>query len=127
MNKKVQVIEGPDGKPEYAVVPWTDFQRLSQAAEDREDAALIAAARESGEETFPQAVMDRLMDGENPTKVFREYRGMKQSELAQTAGTTATYISQIETGHRFPGRKLLRAIAGALSVETMDLADPDDG
>ena len=121
MSKKVQIIEGPDGRPAYAVLPWDEFERLSDVTDDRADAADIAAARGRAEETFPQAVADRLQAGEHPIKVFREYHNMTQAALAAAAVTTATYISQIETGHRRAGRKLLARLAEALEIETVDL------
>lgn len=121
MSKKVQIIEGPDGRPAYAVLRWDEFERLSDIAEDRADAAGISAARDRAEETFPQTVADRLQAGEHPVKVFREYRDMTQAVLAAATDTTATYISQIETGHRKAGRKLQARLANILKIEIADL------
>ena len=79
------------------------------------------AAKARNEEGFSEDVATRLIAGENPIKVFREYRGWTQKELSETAGTTAPYLSQIETGRRTGSVKLLHRLAGALRVELDDL------
>ncbi len=89
-----------------------------------EEAAAIAAydaAKERGEESFPAELACRLLDGENPIKVYRQYRGLTQKGLAGKAGTKAAYISQIETGRRTGSTKTLRRIAKALGVDLDDI------
>ena len=88
-----------------------------------EDVAAFDHAKAAGGETFPEEVAIRLVGGEHPVRVFREYRRLTQRELADAAGTTAAYISQIETGARIGGRKTLARIAGVLGVERPDLED----
>ena len=91
--------------------------------EDLEDEILAARAAwerahapVSESFTYPHIVVQRLEAGENAIKVWREYRRLTQAALAEAAGTTKTYISQIETGHRRPSKKLLAAIAETLGV-----------
>ena len=68
--------------------------------------------------------MERLIiGGEQPVKVFREYRGMTQEELARRAGTSKNYISQIENRRRRAGRKLQARLAEALGLDPEDLED----
>ena len=78
----------------------------------------IAARIDAGEETLiPLELAIRVFDaGEHPLKVLREWRGLSQEELAKKAGTTKGYISQIETRHRKPGRRLLFRLARVLEV-----------
>lgn len=89
--------------------------------EEDEDVAAYDAARARDEESFPEEVAARLIAGENPVKVFREYREWTQQELAGKTGTTAPYLSQIETGRRTGSVKLLHRLADALRVELDDL------
>ena len=114
-----------DGKPEYVVLPWADYQALLEAAEGAIDGALLDAFREklaSGEkETISAAVVDTLLAGANPVKVWREYRGLTQDALATLAGISKAYLCQIETGKRGGAIKTLRAIATALGVTVDDL------
>lgn len=120
----VQTIDR-DGKPEYVVLPWADYQALLEAAEDAIDGALLDAFREkltSGEEeTVPATVVDALLAGANPIKVWREYRGLTQDVLASRAGISKAYLCQIETGKREGAIKTLRALAEALGVTVDDL------
>lgn len=120
----IQTIDR-DGKPEYVVLPWADYQTLLQAAEDAIDGALLDAFRKklvAGEdETVPAAVLDALLAGVNPVKVWREYRGLAQDALAAQAGISKAYLCQIETGKRGGAIKTVRALAAALGVTVDDL------
>ena len=42
--------------------------------------------------------------------------GLRQNEVAERAGTSAEYISQIERGRRLPSSALLRRIVDALKM-----------
>lgn len=114
-----------DGKPEYVVLPWADYQALLEAAEDAIDGGLLDAFRNklaAGEdETVPAAVVDALLAGVSPVKVWREYRGLTQDALAAQAGISKAYLCQIETGRREGAIKTLRALAAALGVAVDDL------
>ena len=120
---KVQVIE-KDGERLFAVIPWDDYERLRDAAEMDADVRLYDEALARDEERFPLELVDRLIARENPIKVFREYRGMTQRQLARKVGVNAAYLSQIETGRRGGSSKVLRAIANALNVDLDDVV-PD--
>ena len=121
---KVQTINR-DGKPEYVVLPWAEYQALLEAAEDAIDGALLDAFRQKlatgQEETIPATIVDMLLAGANPIKVWREYRGLTQDALANRAGISKAYLCQIETGKREGAIKTLRAIATALGVTVDEL------
>jgi len=89
-------------------------------AEDEEDlrAAKAAMARiASGEELpIPYDFAMRIVEGESTVKVHREWRGMRQVELARKAGLTQGALSDIERGRRSPGMKAAKALAKALDV-----------
>jgi DNA-binding XRE family transcriptional regulator len=114
-----------DGKPEYVVLPWAEYQALLEAAEDAIDGALLDAFRTKlatgQEETIPATIVDMLLAGANPVKVWREYRGLTQDALANQAGISKAYLCQIETGKREGAIKTLRAIATALGVTVDEL------
>ena len=108
------------------VSDWLLSERNSTAisvgdGEEDVDVAAYDAAKARDEESFPEEVAARLIAGENPVKVFREYREWTQQELAENIGTTAPYLSQIETGRRTGSVKLLHRLADALQVEMDDL------
>jgi len=125
---KHQII-AKDGVPEYAVIPFAEFQQLLADSEMLQDIAAFDSAKkavESGaEELIPASVVDRLLDGENPVRVWREYRGHKASELARGCGISSAAISQIESGKRKSSVALLRKIAIFLRVDLADLVASD--
>ncbi len=57
-----------------------------------------------------------MIDGENTIKVRRDFRGMTAKALADAAGLSALYVSQIESGAREGSLDALKKIAEALKV-----------
>ncbi len=115
----IQVIER-NGKPEWAVVPYEIYMQLVEQAEtlqDIRDYDSAKAALERGEEELiPSEVVYALLDGLNPIKVWREYRGLTQQQLAEAAGISIPYLSQLETGKRKGSTEVLIVIAKALKL-----------
>ena len=120
----VQIIE-KNGKPEWAVLPYEEYQRLVAEAEmlqDIRDYDEVKLAIANGEEELiPSEVTYALLDGENPIRVWREYRGLTQQQVADTAGISKPYLSQLETGQRKGTPEVLAAVARALNVSLDDL------
>ncbi len=85
------------------------------------DEELYDRADAEGGESFPAEVLDRLLAGQNPIRVYRVHRGMTQGALAAAAGIHPVYLSQIETGKRTGSARTLAAIAEALGVTVDDL------
>jgi DNA-binding XRE family transcriptional regulator len=87
-----------------------------------EDAAAAAAFHNTrSQEMVPAAVVDRLVSGESPLKVWREHRGSSQRALAERAGLNFAYLSQIETGTRKGPIGTMKKLAEALEVDLSDL------
>ena len=110
-----------DGKPEFAVLPFDEYKKLLQALEDARDVACIddfyRKLAEGKEELVPSAIADRLLEGEHPVKVWREYRGLTLRSLADPCGVSDSAISQIERGKNSPSARLLQKLADALRVD----------
>src|SRR5690606_35638179 len=68
------------------------------------------------EELLPSEFVDRLLDGANKVLAWREYRGMSAKELAEKAGITQAYLSQIESGKRDGTVGTMKKIAVALRL-----------
>ena len=121
-DAKTQIIyEGR--RPAFAVIPyarWISLTRRAEAAMTDEELFDAARAEDTGEH-MPHDVVKRLVDGEPPLKVFREYCGMTQKALAAAAGISTGYVSQIERGTRRPSAKALAAFAAALDLDIDDL------
>ena len=114
----VQVIE-KDGKPEWAIIPYEEYQRLLEEAEMLRDIQAYDEAKASvaqGEALIPSEVTFAILDGESPIRVWREYRGLTQQQVAEKAGISKPYLSQLESGKRKGTTEALSAVARALGV-----------
>jgi predicted transcriptional regulator len=122
----IQVIER-NGKPEWAVVPYETYLQLVEQAEtllDIRDYDSAKAALERGdEELIPSEVAYALLDGQNPIKVWREYRGLKQLQLAEAGGISVPYLSQLESSKRKGSTRVLTAIAKAMKLSLNDIVN----
>lgn len=119
----VQIIEH-NGLPEYAVIPFDQWQAITDRMEELEDIAdarNIASAIAAGDETFPHELSKRLSGNEHPLKVWREYRGATLADLAKKCDVTSAALSQIETGKRSPSVELLAKLASVLCCDMDDL------
>lgn len=112
-----QIIRGPDGEPAFAVLPYAEYERLLDAADEAAAGRAYDAYKATGPETCPDSVAERLVAGESPVKVFREYRGMTQKRIAEAAGINQACMSRIESGTRTGSLDVLRRIAAALNVD----------
>ncbi|MCA9865696.1 MAG: helix-turn-helix transcriptional regulator, partial [Anaerolineales bacterium] len=83
------------------------------------DGAIQAIA--DGEELIPAEVVYALLDGGQPIRVWREYRGLSQAEVAAKAGISGSYLSQLESGKRDGTTEVLSAIAAVLDVTLDDV------
>src|SRR3546814_13930677 len=98
-----QIIKTPSGES-LVVIPLSEYERLKAAAEDLDDIRVCEEAKRrlaAGEdELIPFEMVERLLDGENPVRVWREHRGLTVKALAERAGISAAYLSQLEGGQR---------------------------
>jgi DNA-binding XRE family transcriptional regulator len=119
----VQVIK-KGGKPEWAVIPYVEYEQLLERLEMADDVRAYDEAKkrlEAGEELVPAEVIYAILDGANPVRVWREHRGLTQQQLAQGAGISVPYLSQIESGKRTGSANVLAALAKALELSLDDL------
>ncbi len=116
----VQIIE-KNGKPEWAVIPFSEYKKIQEALEDAEDIQDIErnvkAIQEGKEITVPGEVTFAVLDGISPIRAWREYKKIKMNELAKKVGISAAYLSQIENGKRNPTIDSLKIIAKGLDIE----------
>jgi DNA-binding XRE family transcriptional regulator len=123
---KTQIIE-KNGRPEFAVIPYEDYQHYLELLEDEADARVVAEFHEAytaGREFLvPAEIVRRELAGESSIRLWREHRGLTQQELATRAGISKPYLSQIETGKRQGTIETLSAIARSLDVPLDVLAE----
>ena len=121
MNRRHQILTDDEGKPAFAVIPWRDYKSLG-LDEVLTDEALYDRGKALEGEDLPFYIVKRLSDGEPPTRVYREYRGIKkQKDLATQAEISVQYLSQIERGIRKPSKNARIKLANILRVDPKDL------
>lgn len=114
----VQIIQ-KDGKPEWAVLPYENYLSLMEHAEMLQDVRDYDAAKHAlrlGEEPIPSEITFAILDGENPIKVWREYRGFAQQQLAEASGLNSERLAEIESGQLQPTAEEACALAKALNL-----------
>jgi len=117
-----QIVEIAGQK--MAVLPVADYERLLDLAEDRadENAAVRAEKRRSeGEEYIPIELTDRILAGEMPLRVWRQYRGLTLEDVATRVGVTPATVSRLETGAMKGAPAIWRRLASALDVAVEDI------
>lgn len=102
----VQII-ARDGEPEYAVLPWAEYQALLQAA-GHQPAAQASAVEQPVEARRP--ALDQL-------RALREAKGLAAESLARSVGISPHYLTMIESGERQPDAAILRSLAWELGLE----------
>lgn len=120
MNVQFSVVEGV----RMATLPADDLDHLVSAAEDRADVRAAEAAearRNDGEEYLPSEMADRIVGGESPLRVWRQYRELTLSRLGYFTGVQASYLSEIELGKKPGTPQVWRALANALKVDVDDI------
>lgn len=106
----LQVISR-DGEPEYAVLPWAQYQALLQAA---------GFSTPSDAETAPASTVNVADAAELPgleqLATLRAAKGLEVAQLARTVGISPSYLDMIESGERKPDAAILRSLAWELGV-----------
>ena len=124
-NQPRQRIPGVNVVNETVTIPKVEYERLCALEEDFADikAALAVEARigSGEEELIPADVVDRLIDGEPPVRVWRELRKLTQADLSRAAGVNRVQIVEIEAGRSTGSVHTLRKLADALGIAVDDI------
>ena len=106
-------------------IPRAEYDCLLAIAEDVADNAafdrVVARLASGEEETVPTAFANRIIDGESPLRVYREFRGLTQVALAEASGVNRVQIADIEAGRKSGSVETVRKLAAALNVAVDDL------
>ena len=120
----VQFITTEKGE-RLVVIPESEWLAIQELLEDREDLAAIDEFQRklaAGEEEFiPSEMVDRLLSGENLIRVWREYRGLDVSALAEKADISPGYLAEVEAGNGVLSESQLARVATALDLTVDDL------
>ena len=84
----IQVITR-EGEPEYAVLPWAQYQALLKAAGINEQPPQVAPERQA-------ATPDQILPGLDQLRSLREGKGIAIEALARTVGISPSYLALIQ-------------------------------
>lgn len=98
-----------DGEPEYAVLPWAQYQALLKAAGVGAPSTQKATTPSSAALTGDLPSMDQL-------GTLRAAKGLEVAQLARTVGISPSYLDLIESGERVPDAAIRRSLAWELGV-----------
>ncbi|MFK0095085.1 helix-turn-helix domain-containing protein [Pseudomonas sp. NPDC090592] len=101
----IQVISR-DGQPEYAVVPWEQYQALLKAAGQAPAEAVVS---EQADAVAPLPAFSEVAQ-------IRQAKGIAPEQLARNVGVSPAYLAMIESGERQPDAAIRRALAWHLGV-----------
>lgn len=107
MNKPInfQTILGADGRPAFVVVPYDEFVKNFEQAQDLVPDAVVKLAFE---------------DGMSPAKAWRTHLDLTQADVALRMGVTQSAYAQLEASQNL--RKASREkIAAALGISAGQL------
>jgi DNA-binding XRE family transcriptional regulator len=105
-----------DGKA-YVLLSEEDYEDLVDGLHAQAIMARIAA----GEETWPLELVMELSETDSRIRTYRTYRKLSVSELAEAAGISQPYLSEIEAGKKTGSVDVLKRIAAALKVDLDDI------
>lgn len=110
---------------EMVTIPVEEYIALQEAAEDLADlraSERVKAAVEQGEDEYvPAELVNRILAGESPLRVWREYRGLTQVALSEATGINRTQIAQIESKKQVGSVQTLKCLAEQLGITVDDL------
>ena len=100
--------------------------RIAISPEDFEDMMDIIAydetkVKKDEEELFPIELTERLINGENALRIYREYRGFTQAQLAAEINLTQATIAELEKGKQKGSIETWKALSHTLNVDIDEL------
>lgn len=93
----IQVINGPDGKPAFVVIPYDEYRKSLT------------------EGTIPHEVVSATVDGATPVRAWREHLRLTQAEVAQRLGIAQSSYAKQEASDALR-RSTIEKIAAALGI-----------
>ena len=98
-----------DGEPEYAVLPWSEYQALLKAAG-------LGGIRPSIGGGEAKSCLPEALPGFDQVRNLREAKGLAIEVLARAVGISPSYLTLIESGERQPDAAIRRSLAWELGV-----------
>ena len=102
----IQILKDADGKPAFAVIPYSDYLSLSRRHQP----------------SVPNNVVGKVVNqGMTPIRAWREHLGLTQVDVAQRLGISQSAYAQQEAKEN-TRKSTRKKIANALGFEPEQLA-----
>ena len=117
--------------PDTITLSRAEYESLLARLEDAEDDGLLRelatrenelGADEARSDYLPVELVERLIAGEHPIRVWRRHRGLTREALAVRAAVAPSYVTEIETGKKPGSFDALAKLAAALKISLDDIA-----
>lgn len=100
----IQVINGPDGKPSFVVIPYDEYIQ----------------AYERDHSLIPNEVISRVVDGATAVRAWRDHLRMTQAEVAHKLGIAQSSYAKQEASGGLRSASI-KKIAAALGITPAQL------
>jgi len=110
-------------KAKKGVITRTEYNSLIERMEELEDRLDLLNAQDKGEskDAWSSDLVERMIAGEHPLRLWREHRGINKRTLSKKSGVSESYLSEIETGKKPGSVSALSKCAKALNIDISDL------
>ncbi len=108
-HTNTQIINGKNGKPAFAVIPYDIYQELYKKR-DLDDNVYIP------DEIVGKMIMSKF----SPIQAWREYLNFTQEEVAKKMNISQSAYCQMETAKK-PRKATLEKVADALDIDLEQL------
>lgn len=102
-------------------IDQADYEALLDKIEALEDRLAVEAYLANPQPGIPSDLVERMLEGESPLAVMREWRGHSQSSLSRASGVNRVQIADIEAGRKQGSVATLIKLAAALDLTIDDL------
>jgi len=103
----------------------SEYDELLERIEDLEASLALVRAQQADDGTrIPLEVVEAEVNGDHPVTAWRKHRGLSVRVLAEKAGISTAYVSEITRGRKAGSAAAYRALARALDT-SVDVLIPD--
>lgn len=110
---------------EMISIPLEEYRSLQAAAEQLADLQAydraLAQLANGDEELLPAEFVKRMLSGESPLRIWREFRGLTQTALAEASSVNRVQIADIEAGRKNGSIETVKKLAAALDISLDEL------
>ena len=100
----------------HVVLPIGEYEALTERLE-RAQADMSLPRIGPREQPIPVEVAQRIIDGDPPVKVWREYRELSVEQLASASKLSIGHLEAVESKRRVENAEVVQSIAEALEID----------